>query len=171
MPGFWCGVRPVKRLGRPSAADREGAVHRRQAGRTGGALWLYVLRSPHAHAKIASIDTTAATEMPGVGSRVHRRRPWSRTISARSRPWRSFLSGRTARRWRFRRRRLAGPMRSCASPASRWRPFCRDLGARSPPGAPRKINRDRLRTCCPRWSIRLLATKAGRARWSGPRRP
>jgi aerobic carbon-monoxide dehydrogenase large subunit len=31
-----------------------------------GALWLYVLRSPHAHAKIAAIDTTAATEMPGV---------------------------------------------------------------------------------------------------------
>jgi carbon-monoxide dehydrogenase large subunit len=31
-----------------------------------GALWLYVLRSPHAHAKIASIDTKAAAEMPGV---------------------------------------------------------------------------------------------------------
>jgi aerobic carbon-monoxide dehydrogenase large subunit len=31
-----------------------------------GALWLHVLRSPHAHAKIASIDTSAATAMPGV---------------------------------------------------------------------------------------------------------
>jgi carbon-monoxide dehydrogenase large subunit len=31
-----------------------------------GALWLYVLRSPHAHAKITSIDVTAATGMPGV---------------------------------------------------------------------------------------------------------
>src|SRR3981081_37081 len=31
-----------------------------------GALWLHVLRSPHAHARIASIDTKAATEMPGV---------------------------------------------------------------------------------------------------------
>jgi carbon-monoxide dehydrogenase large subunit len=31
-----------------------------------GALWLYVLRSPHAHAKIASIDTTPAATMPGV---------------------------------------------------------------------------------------------------------
>src|SRR5215470_5013239 len=31
-----------------------------------GALWLYVLRSPHAHARIASIDVTAAKEMPGV---------------------------------------------------------------------------------------------------------
>jgi aerobic carbon-monoxide dehydrogenase large subunit len=33
-----------------------------------GALWLYVLRSPHAHAKIKSIDTKAATEMPGVAA-------------------------------------------------------------------------------------------------------
>ncbi len=31
-----------------------------------GALWLYVLRSPHAHAQIASIDTAAAREIPGV---------------------------------------------------------------------------------------------------------
>jgi carbon-monoxide dehydrogenase large subunit len=33
-----------------------------------GALWLYVLRSPHAHAKILSIDTKAASEMPGVAA-------------------------------------------------------------------------------------------------------
>ncbi len=31
-----------------------------------GALWLYVLRSPHAHARIVSIDTKAAREMQGV---------------------------------------------------------------------------------------------------------
>jgi carbon-monoxide dehydrogenase large subunit len=31
-----------------------------------GALWLHVLRSPHAHAKIKSIDINAASEMPGV---------------------------------------------------------------------------------------------------------
>src|SRR5207253_11138604 len=31
-----------------------------------GALWLVVLRSPHAHAKIVSIDTQAAVAMPGV---------------------------------------------------------------------------------------------------------
>ncbi|MGA7807377.1 MAG: xanthine dehydrogenase family protein molybdopterin-binding subunit, partial [Bradyrhizobium sp.] len=31
-----------------------------------GALWLYVLRSPHAHARIVSIDTKAAAEIPGV---------------------------------------------------------------------------------------------------------
>ena len=31
-----------------------------------GALWLYVLRSPHAHARIKSIDTKAALAMAGV---------------------------------------------------------------------------------------------------------
>src|ERR1700729_3810019 len=31
-----------------------------------GALWLYVLRSPHAHARIVSIDVSAAREMPGI---------------------------------------------------------------------------------------------------------
>ena len=40
-----------------------------------GALWLYVLRSPHAHARIKSIDTTAAAEMPGVRGRLYRCRP------------------------------------------------------------------------------------------------
>src|SRR5947209_13086705 len=31
-----------------------------------GALWLHVLRSPHAHARIVSVDTSAAAGMPGV---------------------------------------------------------------------------------------------------------
>src|ERR1700761_2015982 len=31
-----------------------------------GALWLYVLRSPHAHARIVSIDTTVAAATVGV---------------------------------------------------------------------------------------------------------
>jgi carbon-monoxide dehydrogenase large subunit len=31
-----------------------------------GTLWLHVLRSPHAHARIVSIDAKAATDMPGV---------------------------------------------------------------------------------------------------------
>src|SRR6201995_2865710 len=31
-----------------------------------GALWLHVLRSPHAHARITSIDTSAAAGLPGV---------------------------------------------------------------------------------------------------------
>jgi carbon-monoxide dehydrogenase large subunit len=33
-----------------------------------GALWLHVLRSPHAHAKIKAIDTKAAAEMNGVAA-------------------------------------------------------------------------------------------------------
>src|SRR5690349_7143818 len=33
-----------------------------------GALWLHVLRSPHAHARIRSIDTAAAAAMPGVAA-------------------------------------------------------------------------------------------------------
>src|SRR5689334_18394297 len=33
-----------------------------------GALWLYVLRSPHAHARIVSIDSSAAASMPGVAA-------------------------------------------------------------------------------------------------------
>src|ERR1700732_2635665 len=31
-----------------------------------GALWLHVLRSPHAHAKIVSVDTRTAADMPGI---------------------------------------------------------------------------------------------------------
>src|ERR1700744_4457655 len=31
-----------------------------------GALWLHVLRAPHAHAKIKSIDISAATQITGV---------------------------------------------------------------------------------------------------------
>ena len=31
-----------------------------------GALWLYVLRSPHAHARIKAVDTSAALTVPGV---------------------------------------------------------------------------------------------------------
>src|SRR5664279_4891494 len=31
-----------------------------------GALWLHLLRSPHAHAKLVSVDTEAAAGMPGV---------------------------------------------------------------------------------------------------------
>ena len=33
-----------------------------------GALWLHVLRSPHAHAKIKAIDTKAAAAMDGVAA-------------------------------------------------------------------------------------------------------
>ncbi len=39
-----------------------------------GQLYAYILRSPHAHARIAGIDTAAARAAPGVVGRLHRRR-------------------------------------------------------------------------------------------------
>ena len=62
-----------------------------------GALWLYVLRSPHAHAKIVSIDSKAATRYGRASRRSIPAPTWSRTISAPSRRSRSS-SGRTASR-------------------------------------------------------------------------
>ncbi|MFE9258217.1 xanthine dehydrogenase family protein molybdopterin-binding subunit [Streptomyces sp. NPDC006879] len=57
-----------------------------------GLLWAAVLRSPHAHARIISIDTAAASEMPGVravitqadvpGSATHGRRVNDRPVFA-----------------------------------------------------------------------------------------
>lgn len=57
-----------------------------------GLLWAAVLRSPHAHARILSIDTTAAAEMPGVravvthadvpGATTHGRRIADRPVFA-----------------------------------------------------------------------------------------
>ncbi len=61
-----------------------------------GALWLHVLRSPHAHANIKSIDAKAALEMPGVKA-VYTGATSSRTISAPCRRSRSS-SAPTARR-------------------------------------------------------------------------
>ena len=61
-----------------------------------GALWLYLLRSPHAHARIISIDTGAALRCPA-STRFIPAPIWSRTISAPSRRCRSS-SGRTVRR-------------------------------------------------------------------------
>src|SRR6266567_4657592 len=66
LPGnlrFGAG-QPVKRLEDQRLLTGKGAfIDDRPADDT---LWLYVLRSPHAHAKIKSIDTKAAAEMPGV---------------------------------------------------------------------------------------------------------
>jgi CO/xanthine dehydrogenase Mo-binding subunit len=74
LPGnlrFGAG-QPVKRLEDQRLLTGKGAfIDDRPED---GALWLYVLRSPHAHARINSIDTKAAAEMPGRRSRLHRRR-------------------------------------------------------------------------------------------------
>src|SRR3984893_6024142 len=66
LPGnlrFGAG-QPVKRLEDQRLLTGKGAfIDDKPADDT---LWLYVLRSPHAHANIKSIDTKAAAQMPGV---------------------------------------------------------------------------------------------------------
>jgi CO/xanthine dehydrogenase Mo-binding subunit len=63
-PGYkWVGTRPI----RPDGLDKVTGKARFGADLTlPGMLEGAVLRSPHAHARIVSIDTTAAEAMPGV---------------------------------------------------------------------------------------------------------
>src|SRR6201995_3846335 len=61
--GFGAGT-PVKRLEDQRRLTGKGQFIDDKP--EDGALWLHVLRSPHAHAKIKSIDTAAAAAMDGV---------------------------------------------------------------------------------------------------------
>ena len=66
LPGnlrFGAG-KPIKRLEDQRLLTGKGAFIDDKP--EDGALWLHVLRSPPAHAKIKSIDTAAAAQMPGV---------------------------------------------------------------------------------------------------------
>ena len=66
LPGnmrFGAG-KPVKRLEDQRLLTGKG--HFIDDKPEAGALWLHMLRSPHGHARIISIDTKAAREMPGV---------------------------------------------------------------------------------------------------------
>src|SRR3954465_15738735 len=66
LPGnmrFGAG-QPVKRLEDPRLLTGKGQFIDDRPEE--GALWLHVLRSPHAHARITSIDIAAAKAMPGV---------------------------------------------------------------------------------------------------------
>src|SRR5919202_5110958 len=63
--GFGAG-QPVKRLEDQRLLTGKGAFIDDKPD--DGALWLHVLRSPHAHAKILSIDTAEAAQMPGVAA-------------------------------------------------------------------------------------------------------
>jgi CO/xanthine dehydrogenase Mo-binding subunit len=68
LPGnmrFGAG-QPVKRLEDQRLLTGKGQFIDDKPGE--GALWLHVLRSPHAHAKIVSVDTKAAAGMPGVAA-------------------------------------------------------------------------------------------------------
>ncbi|MDH3680077.1 MAG: xanthine dehydrogenase family protein molybdopterin-binding subunit, partial [Acidimicrobiia bacterium] len=64
QPGYkWVGSRPI----RPDGLEKVTGKARFGADLTlPGMLEGAVLRSPHAHARIVSIDTTAAEAMPGV---------------------------------------------------------------------------------------------------------
>src|SRR5437764_755112 len=68
LPGnlrFGAG-KPVKRLEDQRLLTGKGAFIDDKP--EDGALWLYVLRSPHAHAKILSIDIADAAKIPGVAA-------------------------------------------------------------------------------------------------------
>lgn len=68
LPGnlrFGAG-KPIKRLEDQRLLTGKGAFIDDKP--EDGALWLYVLRSPHAHARIRAIDSTEAGKMPGVAA-------------------------------------------------------------------------------------------------------
>jgi carbon-monoxide dehydrogenase large subunit len=68
LPGnlrFGAG-KPIKRLEDQRLLTGKGAFIDDKPEE--GALWLHLLRSPHAHAKILSIDTADAAKMPGVAA-------------------------------------------------------------------------------------------------------
>lgn len=68
LPGnlrFGAG-KPIKRLEDQRLLTGKGAFIDDKP--EDGALWLHVLRSPHAHAKILSIDTADAAKIPGVAA-------------------------------------------------------------------------------------------------------
>ena len=70
------GTRPIRHDG----ADK--VTGRAQYGadvKLSGLLSAYILRSPHAHAKIKSIDTTAAEAYPGVHAVVTNAGPAARS--------------------------------------------------------------------------------------------
>ena len=74
LPGnlrFGAG-KPIKRLEDQRLLTGKGAFIDDKP--EDGALWLHLLRSPHAHAKILSIDTAEAAKMPGVA-------PWARELA------------------------------------------------------------------------------------------
>ena len=64
----------VRRKEDSALPHRQRPVHRRHQPLP-GQTYAYFLRSPHAHAKIKSIDTAAAKAMPGVRRGLHRRGP------------------------------------------------------------------------------------------------
>ena len=68
----WVGTRPIRPDGVPKVTGR--AMYGADL-KLPGMVYGKVLRSPHAHARIKSIDTSAAEELPGVKAVMTARRP------------------------------------------------------------------------------------------------
>ena len=66
----WVGTRPIRPDGVPKVTGR--AMYGADFA-TAGTLYGKVIRSPHAHARIRSIDTSKAEALPGVKAVVDRR--------------------------------------------------------------------------------------------------
>ncbi len=116
-----------------------------------GTLWASLVRSPEAHAKIVSIDTSAASARPGMHARVHRARTWP--IWAARCPW---PGPRPGSRW---------PTPS----TGRWPAGRSTMSAIPWPWSSARIatrSRTRPRTCssstsrCPSWSTRRRRSRA-----------
>ena len=130
-----------------------------------GALWLHVLRSPHAHAKITSIDTEAAAAMPGVEA-VYTGADLIKddigtlpTLAIFKRPDGSPMTVPPRRLLAHEIVRFAGePVAAVVATFARcWR--------RTRPRRSRSITR-----CCRRWSIPWRRSSPARP-WCGPMRP
>ena|ERR1017187_4872227 len=121
-----------------------------------GALWLHVLRSPHAHAKIVSIDIKAAADMPDVkavytgADLVADDIGTIPTLSVFMRPDGSPMTVPPRRLLAHEIVRFAGEPVVATSRRRGWR------------RRPRR-RRSRLNTkCCPRWSIPWRHLSLGR---------
>ena len=120
------GTRPIRHDGADKVTGR--ALYGADV-RLPGMLYGAVLRSPHAHARILSIDTSQAEALPGRQGRGHRGRP-ARAGEQNRRAWakaRSTCATRAATSWRGTRCSTTGmPWRRWRPPAStspkrRWR--------------------------------------------------
>ena len=130
-----------------------------------GALWLYVLRSPHAHAKIVSIDTRRRAAMPGVeaiytgADLVADDIGTLPTLLVFPRPDGSPMTVPPRRLLAHELVRFVGETVAAVVATSRIAAQTRGRG-----------DRGRISRCCRRWSIRLRRSSPAR-RWCGPKCP
>jgi carbon-monoxide dehydrogenase large subunit len=80
-----------------------------------GQLYAYILRSPHAHAEIAGIETANASGAPGVVAVFT-----SADMQVGGLPCGWLVTPKTARRW-WNRHTQCLPRARCVTSATRWR--------------------------------------------------